>query len=340
VRWFGTCTDIEDYKQAQAAIQSLNENLEDKVRQRTEALRESEERFRSFVGKVKDYAILMLDPEGRIVSWNAGAERIKGYTANEIIGRHFSCFYTPEDIEREHPEEELRAAAATGQYEEEGWRVRRDGSRFFAEVLITAVYNDAGHLRGFSKVTRDITERRHTQQQLVAERQRAEEANIAKTQFLAAMSHEIRTPMNAILGMADMLWESKLDADQMRYVEVFRRAGSNLLVLINDILDLSKIEAGHLELEQIEFDLEEVVNQAIELTAGKAYAKGIALLCRLSPDVATALIGDPTRLRQILINLLGNAVKFTDSGEVVLTVRNSEAGQSGEIEFAVSDTGI
>ncbi len=168
----------------------------------------------------------------------------------------------------------------------------------------------------------------------------AQSLNLAKSAFLSSMSHEIRTPMNAILGMADMLWESPLNAEQTQYVQVVRRAGSGLLMLINEILDLSKIEAGRLELEQVAFDLTEVVSQAIDLIAVKARDKNIALVSEVPAGTATRLIGDPNRLRQILVNLLSNALKFTHSGRIVLTARNHESGESGMVDISVSDTGI
>jgi len=178
----------------------------------------------------------------------------------------------------------------------------------------------------------------------VAAWQRSEEAARAKSAFLANMSHEIRTPMNAIIGMAELLWETPLTLDQREYVRIFRAAGDTLLNLINDILDLSKVEAGHLELEEIAFDLGELVEKTLEFMAVRAHAKGLELVCNIRPDVPATLIGDPDRLRQILLNLLGNALKFTPRGEVALEVAWAAAAPQSAVHcrlrFAVRDTGI
>src|SRR3954469_15491565 len=227
-------------------------------REQEEALRQSEERFRLLVEAVGDYAIFMLDPDGRIASWNTGAERSNGYTAEEIIGQHFRVFYPPEQQAARHPEHELEIALREGRYEEEGWRIRKDGTRFWANVVITAVRDEHHQLVGFAKVTRDVSERR----EMLAEQQRSAialaEANarlqqVAEDQahFLAVTAHELRTPVGVLSGTADTLashWADLEDEERAQLLDGMRASSLRLRRLLTDLLTASRLQASALEL--------------------------------------------------------------------------------------------
>jgi PAS domain S-box-containing protein len=316
-----------------------------------ESLRESEERFRLLVEGVVDYAIFMLDANGHIVTWNAGAERINGYSAQEIIGKHFSIFYPKDAVDSGWPDHELQKAATEGRYQEEGWRLRKDGSHFWAHVTITPLRDASGHLRGFAKLTRDLSERKRAEsreeyaamrdQMLEAERAARIEAQRAarmKDEFLATLSHELRTPLNAILGWTQVLrMQPRTEQEDVRRaLGVIERNAHAQVQLIDDLLDLSRILAGQLRLDVQRVALVDVTRGAIESAQPAADAKGVRLESIL--DARRGLVsGDAARLQQVIWNLLSNAVKFTPKGgrvQVLLERVNSH------IEITVSDTGI
>ena len=328
-----------------------------------EAMRESEQRYRHIVDLAHDI-IYSTDAEGRFTFCNPTAVRLLKYSSEDLIGRRYLDLVRPDyrqAAERFYGRQFVRQTPST--YFELPV-LAQDGSELWIGQNVQLIIEN-GRLDGFHAVARDVTERKRAEAELQKAKGVAEAANRAKSEFLANMSHEIRTPMNAIIGMADLLSETPLTKEQEEYVRVFRRASDNLLALVNDILDLSKVEAGGLTLEHVEFDLVELIEKTSEMVAKVAHDKGLELACQVMADVPRDLVGDPHRLRQILLNLMGNALKFTMAGEVVLRVEmmNDERGtQNSEpsslsaptssfnasihhssfivLRFSVSDTGI
>jgi PAS domain S-box-containing protein len=272
------------------------------------ALRASEERFRLLVTGVKDYAILMLDPEGRVASWNAGAERIKGYHADEILGKHFSVFYPAEEVERGKPHFELKVAAREGRIEDEGWRVRRDGSQFWANVVITALRDEKGRLRGFGKVTRDMTERRSAEEDMETRNAQLEAANEELRAFSYSVSHDLRAPLRAIDGFSLAVledYETKLDTEGKTYLQRIRVAAGRMGQLIDGMLNLARISRAGIVRESV--DLSPLAEEiAAELQASQPQRKATIVIPPKLP-----VKGDRLLLRVVLENLLSNAWKFT-----------------------------
>jgi PAS domain S-box-containing protein len=285
-------------------------------------------------------AIINVSSESKIISWNPAAETVYGYTAAEAIGKGIEIFVPPDELQETI--ERTRRVVETG--EPASWEQhtrRRDGTPFVSAVNIFPIRDGDGAVTGVAGIGRDITALKETERELVAAREAALAASQAKSEFLSSMSHEIRTPMTAILGMAELLSEGELSTEQRRYIEILGNNGHELLDLINSILDLAKIESGRLTLEHVGFDLTEVVEKSAQTLAIRAHAKGLELIVSIAPDVPTAMLGDPLRVRQVLINLIGNAIKFTEKGEVLVSVeRVSTPGEPVRLKFSVRDTGI
>ncbi|QSQ25824.1 PAS domain-containing sensor histidine kinase [Pyxidicoccus parkwayensis] len=300
-----------------------------------EALRQSELRFRLLIQSVKDHAIFMLDPTGHVATWNTGAERINGYTPEEIIGQHFSRFYVPEEAASGKCERELETAVTEGKFEEEGWRVRKDGSRFWANVVIQPMWDTDGKLLGFAKVTRDLTERRNAE----AERLRlaqAQEAIRLRDEFLSIASHELKTPLSAIqLQLQSLLHGGGEGLESRLRQKVGRalRSGGRLAELVETLLDVSRIATGRLVLSPRPFDLSRGVEEVVERFREHAELQG----CDVHLQLEESVIGewDPLRVEQVVTNLFSNALKYAAGSRVDLAVR----AEGDKAILTVSDQG-
>ncbi len=300
------------------------------------ALRQSEERFRILVESVKDYAIFALDPQGIVISWNAGAENIKGYKAHEIIGKHFSTFYTREALVTGWPDEELRRATAEGRFQDEGWRVRKDGTTFWANVIITALFDDAGTLIGFAKITQNLTERRQLE---IARSHAATLADLSrrKDEFLAMLSHELRNPLAPILNSVQLLRATPLSNPvQEQAVSIIGRQVTQLTHLIDDLLEISRIVTGRLRLEPSKGDFRQIVRRSADSVRTEAARRNIQLSISV-PEHPVWITADGARIEQVIVNLLSNAIKYNnENGQIWLTL--AQHGNEGVL--SVRDNGV
>ncbi|NRR28977.1 response regulator [Oxalobacteraceae bacterium] len=324
---------------------------------------EARSQLQAVIDAASEFAIVSTDTSGMIELFSTGAQRMLGYRADEMVGRRTpECLHLPEEIalraaqlsvQLERPiagVEALIAVARLGQVDEQEWRLRRkDGGLVPVRLVTTAVHDADGRLSGFLGIAHDITRQQELESSLVTAKDAAEAASLAKSEFVANMSHEIRTPLNAVLGMAYLLDTPALAPEQRNYVAMIRSSGRSLLSILNDILDFEKVEAGRMELSEQPFRLDDVLGTLANIMTVNAGDKPLDLALGVEPDVPRALVGDGQRLQQVLVNLAGNAIKFTDSGEVALLVEHLPARPPGAaapadgsvlLRFTVRDTGI
>ena len=335
-------TTLEETTKREQAIEEKNLKLVKEIadRERAEnAMRESEKRYRDLFDNISDF-IYTHDIEGNLLDVNPAVSRALGYSPEEILGKSLTDFM-PEEHRRHFIDEYTQSLNERMGYDGIVVLDARDGNRLCIEIRSSGVEKDGEvlYIRGSG---RDVTERRRAETAMLAAKEAAETANQAKSRFLANMSHEIRTPMNAIIAMTDLaLTTEGLTAKQTEYLGIVASSGRSLLRLINDILDFSKIEAGKLDMEITVFRLRDILEDITDMFRDQAAAKGIEMVVRVAPDVPTVLEGDPFRLRQVLVNLTGNAVKFSDKGEIDICVTVAESGtEKTRLVFSVRDTGI
>jgi PAS domain S-box-containing protein len=342
---------FNELREQTANLAQANTALHHEIAVRTraeQALRAGEEHTRLIVDTALD-AVITMDTKGRITGWNPQAETIFGWSSQDVLGRVLAEIIIPEEFRDAHSRG-LRRFLATGlgpilNTRIETTAVRRDGVEFPVDLAISAIPRGAQYT--FSAFIRDITARKQAEDALIQAREEALTAARTKAEFLANMSHEIRTPMNGVLGMLSLLLDTGLSSEQHEYAATAHHSANALLTLLNDILDFSKIEAGKLELEQVPFEVRPLVEEVLVLQAERAYGKGLELVCTVATDVPHMVCGDPTRLRQVLTNLVSNAIKFTAQGEVVIAVTRAgvvdpaaPGSAPAVLGFAVRDSGI
>lgn len=308
-------------------------------RQAQEQLRSSEQRFRMLVENVRDYAIFRLDPRGVITTWNEGARRIKGYEASEIVGKHFSVFYQQQDVIDGKPQWELEQARLRGSVEDEGWRIRKDGSKFWASVVVTALYDQGGALTGFGKVTRDLTARREEEERLRLHGERIAELEAAKSNFLKLASHELRGPLTVIRGYLSMFGDGNLGELSELGRDVLPVLGQKvdeMSHLVEQMLEIARLEEGRVQLNLAELDVSAAVSREVETARRMIVDPALAIELEM-PDQPVLARVDPSRLHTILGNLLSNAIKYSpDGGTVRVTMRSA----AQELEIKIEDQGI
>ena len=288
-----------------------------------------------------DFGVYILDKNGKIINANCGAKVLTGYSSNEITGTHFARFYTMDDISKKHPDHELKEAKKYTHYENENWFVKKNGVKFWADIVINRLNDHNGNHIGYSIILKDLTTKKNQEDALRRAELHAQKALKLKSQFIADISHEIRTPLGAMLGFAEFLQKDNISEDaRHHYLDVILKNGKNLNRVINDVLDLSKIEAGRINLEINEFNIKTVVEEVIELFSVQCKNKNIAIHLNFLSELGKVK-SDATRIRQVLSNMISNAVKFTDKGEINVCVKKSlETDERCDYHITVQDSGI